>query len=782
MNYIRFAAALVAFMLLGLASLIHAQTVIDFENATDETGELIRNHTGFSSSGFKLGDGSDGFTYEVNTGGSLKYVKTPGALYSGYNPQTQTSALVIKNTQTAFKPLGFVVTNPFYTEGGFAIRLLGYKEAAVIWSKSLTVGSSTEWQNQEVDLRPDNFAAVDQFVIQAQTPSELYLYLESWSYEVAGQAQTINFPAIFDKLATELPFTLSATSDSGLQVSFSSRTTNICSVIGNVVDLVAVGTCSVTASQPGDATYDAAEDVTQSFNISKAEQSITFTNPGNQIFENGSVVVTASASSSLPVTIASNSPAVCSYDGAAVSFVTGGSCSLTASQPGDANYLAATDVTITFVISAPDRDGDGIPDADDVFPDDPNEWLDSDGDGVGDNSDAFPNNPLETTDTDGDGVGDNADMFPNDPSETVDSDEDGIGNNADPDDDNDGFSDLAELEAGTNPLDPTSFPVDTTDTDGDGVIDANDGYPTVSLGGLTDSDGDGVPDDCGQIKGKDAPCKGGVMISDACPLEGAATFNGCPVLVDSDGDGVPDDDDLCPDTPPGDSVDANGCTIVPPADEDGDGVPNSDDLCPNTPPGATVDTSGCEITSTQDTDGDGVPDYLDGYPNVSLGGLTDSDGDGVPDNCNEIKGKNSPCKGGAMISDACPSVPAATLDGCPSLPDSDGDGVTDDNDACPNTPAGDTVDATGCTVEPPADDDGDGVSNGDDLCPNTPPGATVDASGCEITAPVDADGDGFSPPEDCDDNNAQVYPGANDTKGKAGRDDIDNDCNGTVNG
>ena len=37
-----------------------------------------------------------------------------------------------------------------------------------------------------------------------------------------------------------------------------------------------------------------------------------------------------------------------------------------------------------------DTDGDGVPDSEDLFPDDPNESLDTDGDGVGDNADAFP--------------------------------------------------------------------------------------------------------------------------------------------------------------------------------------------------------------------------------------------------------------------------------------------------------------------------------------------------------------------------------------------------------
>ena len=45
---------------------------------------------------------------------------------------------------------------------------------------------------------------------------------------------------------------------------------------------------------------------------------------------------------------------------------------------------------------------------------------------------------------------------------------------------------------------------------------------------------------------------------------------------------------------------------------------------------------------------------------------------------------------------------------------------------------------------------------------------------------TDADGDGFCASQgDCNDNNNKVYPGANDTKGKQGRDGVDNDCDGT---
>lgn len=70
--------------------------------------------------------------------------------------------------------------------------------------------------------------------------------------------------------------------------------------------------------------------------------------------------------------------------------------------------------------------------------------------------------------------------------------------------------------------------------------------------------------------------------------------------------------------------------------------------------------------------------------------------------------------------------------------DSDGDGVTDGQDACPDTSPGVPVDSRGCA----RDDDGDGVVNNLDRCPGTSSGVRVDQRGCAI--PGDADGDGVS--------------------------------------
>lgn len=109
-------------------------------------------------------------------------------------------------------------------------------------------------------------------------------------------------------------------------------------------------------------------------------------------------------------------------------------------------------------------------------------------------------------------------------------------------------------------------------------------------------------------------------------------------------------------------------------------------------------------------------DMADFVKKIFLAELMDSDGDGVYDNI-----------------DRCPDTPKGVkvdAQGC-SI-DSDGDGVYDYLDKCPNTPAKVKVDANGC----PLDSDGDGVADYLDQCPNTPMGATVDARGCWTYAAV----------------------------------------------
>ncbi|OYY81592.1 MAG: hypothetical protein B7Y33_01475 [Hydrogenophilales bacterium 16-62-9] len=67
----------------------------------------------------------------------------------------------------------------------------------------------------------------------------------------------------------------------------------------------------------------------------------------------------------------------------------------------------------------------------------------------------------------------------------------------------------------------------------------------------------------------------------------------------------------------------------------------------------------------------------------------------------------------------------------PKEADSDGDGVVDSKDKCPNTPAGRKVNADGCEL----DRDGDGIVDGADACPDV---YAKTADGCPLPAVTEA--------------------------------------------
>jgi outer membrane protein OmpA-like peptidoglycan-associated protein len=131
------------------------------------------------------------------------------------------------------------------------------------------------------------------------------------------------------------------------------------------------------------------------------------------------------------------------------------------------------------------------------------------------------------------------------------------------------------------------------DSDGDGIIDANDKCPM--LAGLEryagcpvpDSDKDGINDE-----------------EDRCPNQpGVARYEGCPV-PDTDKDGINDEEDKCPNQ--AGFARYQGCPVP---DTDKDGIDDEQDKCPTQP--GSPKYSGCPVP---DTDGDGINDEEDRCP------------------------------------------------------------------------------------------------------------------------------------------------------------------------
>jgi len=150
------------------------------------------------------------------------------------------------------------------------------------------------------------------------------------------------------------PLTLVATSTSGLTVSFTSSTTGVCTVSGTTATFIATGSCTIVASQAGNSVYGSTS-TSQTFTVNGTPQTITFANPGTQLYSKG-MTMTLSATTSatgLSVSFASSTTSICTVSSTTLSILSTGTCTIVASQAGSTVYAAATSVTQSFAINYP---------------------------------------------------------------------------------------------------------------------------------------------------------------------------------------------------------------------------------------------------------------------------------------------------------------------------------------------------------------------------------------------------------------------------------------------
>jgi hypothetical protein len=252
----------------------------------------------------------------------------------------------------------------------------------------------------------------------------------------ATSNQTLTFVQPSNQQAGDPAFNGQASSTSGLQVMLTSNSPSVCTVDNTVnpstITPVGAGICSVTATEPGSASYATAQSITRTFTVTGSNylvsfnkwdpaatgsnpasvngvvitmptqgsmaltgkvlsgwttdsvrssafithnigsavrvsaattfyavwanataQAITFTQPADTTTATTTVTLAPTADSNLTVVLTSSTPSVCTVSGFVVTILSAGTCTLAANQPGNSTYAAATQVTRSFQVTAP---------------------------------------------------------------------------------------------------------------------------------------------------------------------------------------------------------------------------------------------------------------------------------------------------------------------------------------------------------------------------------------------------------------------------------------------
>ncbi|MCW9018443.1 MAG: DUF5011 domain-containing protein, partial [Kangiellaceae bacterium] len=329
-NSVAYAALLVSFFtfISGAAS---AGTI------TVENGGVVR------------GNGTIVSDLMINSGGALNPGQSPGCLAFNNLDYSGGGTLIAEiGGDTACTDYDHLQVNGTVTLGA-VLNLSAYNSYVPVAGNTYQI-----IDNDGIDQVSGIFTSLEEGDIVTLSGQNLSIsYAGGDGNDVVLKAlsdQTITFPEPVDQTYGVGSINIAATATSGLSVSFISNSTSVCTVSGSSVSILSVGICSITASQSGDASYNAASNVTQSFIVSQASQAIAFNALADKNLGDAGFNLSATSSSGLTVSFASNTSSICSVSGTSVSLLDVGTCSITASQSGDANYLAASDVTRSFSV------------------------------------------------------------------------------------------------------------------------------------------------------------------------------------------------------------------------------------------------------------------------------------------------------------------------------------------------------------------------------------------------------------------------------------------------
>ena len=161
---------------------------------------------------------------------------------------------------------------------------------------------------------------------------------------------TITFAALTKVTYGNPDIALSITQSAGVTTT-TSMTTSICSLVNNTtVRIITSGICKIKATNPGDLTHKPAREVTRSFTIAKAVNLLTMSSFGWLSMANPTADLTTTQTSGT-TTLTSLTTNYCTIAGNRVTAIKVGTCTIRASNPGNANYLPAKTVSVSVKIA-----------------------------------------------------------------------------------------------------------------------------------------------------------------------------------------------------------------------------------------------------------------------------------------------------------------------------------------------------------------------------------------------------------------------------------------------
>jgi hypothetical protein len=181
-----------------------------------------------------------------------------------------------------------------------------------------------------------------------------------WDKGVAAKkSQTITAEPVADVEISEESISASVKASSGLAIQAGSSTPLVCTVDSALaVALKKIGKCTLTFTQPGNASFGAASPVTVSFNITKIKQEISTGDEPEIEFIEKTQTITWESSSGLEVKLTSLTPKTCTVQGDTLTLITLGTCEIQGNQAGNEEYLPAAPYAFKYQIIKPKQEID----------------------------------------------------------------------------------------------------------------------------------------------------------------------------------------------------------------------------------------------------------------------------------------------------------------------------------------------------------------------------------------------------------------------------------------